>query len=491
MVQKTVPDVTDHSAGNQINFMIMQYLKVVETTPGTNPPLVARWWFLFGCLVWNSYAVMDPKFPFVDGFEATRCALVPNATETQKWDIMLQLLQACYAGLKSTELPNLPLIVLPPNTLPLNYVSNTFVPAVNAYLATRAQDGYNTTKPYTYPNQSSYIQVGTNTIQNLNIDLPSPSTWAPLDTHYPDGSETKQKPVAPYYSEITNWLSPDELTHMYEIAERYYPTNTIFQQQETAMVNLVATLTEAEKLKAEIWAGTTRGLASPPSKWMVFIALLIASNSMELKETAAIVGGVTFSLFHAGICAWGVKYKYMQPRPIQVLRRDYLGQQIVYPITGQLGNGGAWIPYQQSNIYTPGFPDYVSGHSTFSMAVATFLQMLLGSDTIPIYSMIDISYFQAIATMFNTTTEPSMLSNLTLPPKCSIVDPNLPTVPIDLNWTTWTGLAREVGISRVYGNIHWDNSNLGGLCIGQWVGTTMLKKINWDSLGLNIVILGK
>ena len=31
-------------------------------------------------------------------------------------------------------------------------------------------------------------------------------------------------------------------------------------------------------------------------------------------------------------------------------------------------SGENWIPYQAANVVTPGFPEYVSGHSTFSGA---------------------------------------------------------------------------------------------------------------------------
>jgi len=486
-----VPNSADQSPGYQIHLLIMQFYKTVETTLGTNPPGCARWYFLMGCLYWNSYAVMYPSFPFVDGFDAPRIQMNPQATESECFDFFLQLLAVCYQYLAETELPSLPPIVVPSTARTYAYVQSQFAPAVKAYLDGRRKDGYYTTEPFPFPNKGSYIQVHNGSTQNLNQVLPSPGTWAPLDTHYPDGTHKAQKPLQPYFVKIKNWLSDDQMTAMYEIAEANYPSESLYKTQEQAMVDLQPNLTEDQKLKAEIWAGTTYGLASPPSKLMIFLALVLASNSLPLKESVALLGGMTFSLFHAGICAWGVKYKYLQPRPIQGIRRDYLGKPVVDPITNKVVDGGDWIPYQKSNIYTPPFPDYVSGHSTFSMAVAVFFQMILHSDTIPIGAMVDMSYFQAIADNFDPNKQPTMLSNLCLQPHCSVLDPNLPTGMIELKWNTWTELAREIGYSRITGGIHWSNSNLGGFAIGEWVAIQMIHQLDWNALDLDFSSISK
>ena len=39
------------------------------------------------------------------------------------------------------------------------------------------------------------------------------------------------------------------------------------------------------------------------------------------------------------------------------------------------------MPYQAPNVVTPPFPEYVSGHSTFSAAGAYILTQFTGSDT--------------------------------------------------------------------------------------------------------------
>jgi hypothetical protein len=44
-------------------------------------------------------------------------------------------------------------------------------------------------------------------------------------------------------------------------------------------------------------------------------------------------------------------------------------------------NGESWIPYQELRVVTPPFPEYVSGHSTFSAAGARVITTFIGSDS--------------------------------------------------------------------------------------------------------------
>jgi hypothetical protein len=59
-------------------------------------------------------------------------------------------------------------------------------------------------------------------------------------------------------------------------------------------------------------------------------------------------------------------------RPITGIREHDRGRQVVSwlgPYKGYgLVDGESWIPYQELRVVTPPFPEYVSGHSTFSAA---------------------------------------------------------------------------------------------------------------------------
>jgi hypothetical protein len=87
------------------------------------------------------------------------------------------------------------------------------------------------------------------------------------------------------------------------------------------------------------------------------------------------------------------------------------------------GDGSQWIPYQSATFPTPPFPDYVSGHSTYSAAAARILELWTGSDRFG--------------------------DSVTLLVGSSKIEPGItPSHPVTLRWETFTDAANEAGISR-------------------------------------------
>jgi hypothetical protein len=85
--------------------------------------------------------------------------------------------------------------------------------------------------------------------------------------------------------------------------------------------------------------------------------------------------------------------------------------------------GEDWLPYQRANFVTPSFPEYLSGHSTFSAAAAMLLNSATGSDTFG---------------MSETRVAGS-----------SRIEPGaVPAQPITLSWKSFTAAADQAGISR-------------------------------------------
>ncbi len=70
-------------------------------------------------------------------------------------------------------------------------------------------------------------------------------------------------------------------------------------------------------------------------------------------------------------------------RPITAIRYLFQGTTVRAwggPYQGtQLIKGGDWFPYQARTFPTPPFPEYSSGHSTFSAAGAEILRLYTGS----------------------------------------------------------------------------------------------------------------
>ena len=123
-------------------------------------------------------------------------------------------------------------------------------------------------------------------------------------------------------------------------------------------------------------------------------------------------------------------------------------------------DGRFWIPYQLSTFPTPPFPEYISGHSTFSAAGATVLRLFTGSD------------------MFR--------DSVTFPPGSSKIEPGLtPSSPVTLQWPTFSAAANQAGISRRYGGIHFKAGDLTGRAVGQIVGYEVYNKARRLWMGRN------
>ncbi len=102
------------------------------------------------------------------------------------------------------------------------------------------------------------------------------------------------------------------------------------------------------------------------------------------------------------------------------------------------------MPFQEPTIVTPPFPEYVSGHSTFSAAGAYILRQVTGFD------LFGDSYIAE--------------------PGSSQIEPGItPMLAVVLFWPTLSSAADQAGLSRRYGGIHFQQGDLDGRTLGQQV----------------------
>jgi len=160
------------------------------------------------------------------------------------------------------------------------------------------------------------------------------------------------------------------------------------------------------------------------------------------------------ALMDASIAAWAWKFKYDYVRPITGIHEEYRGRQVVSWLGPYKGYGlvdaERWIPYQERTVVTPPFPEYVSGHSTFSGAGARVLSMFTGSDTFGASVTV-----KAGASRFEPRTP---------------TQPGTPATDVTLSWSTFSVAAGEAGMSRRYGGIHFESGDLHGRALGRDIG---------------------
>ena len=212
-------------------------------------------------------------------------------------------------------------------------------------------------------------------------------------------------------------------------------------------------LTAERKLIVEYWAD---GPASelPPGHWGLFAQFVSERDNNSIGKDAKMFFAMHNASFDAGIVAWHLKRKFEGVRPITAVRFYKQGQSIVAwggpgrPV--EAIQGEKWMPYNPGSNPTPAFPGYVSGHSSFSSASATVLELITGSDR------------------FNFQT--------TIPANFGRVEPGVPAVPTVIAYKKFSDAVNDAGMSRLYGGIHFKDDNTAGQVIGTAVGHSVYVK---------------
>jgi hypothetical protein len=221
-----------------------------------------------------------------------------------------------------------------------------------------------------------------------------------------------------------------------------------FQEQAEELIRLSAELTDKQKMIAEYWAdGPNSEL--PPGHWNLFAQFVSARDHHSLDEDVKLFFALTNAIFDAGIVAWDAKRAFDSVRPATAIPFVFQGQEIRSwggPGKGTVAMGGRyWAPYQPSQFPTPSFPEFISGHSTFSAAGAEILHLFTGSDEFG--------------------------DSVTFPPGTSKVEPGItPVSSVTLYWKTFSAAADQAGFSRRVGGIHFKQADLAGRKVGRIVG---------------------
>jgi len=185
-----------------------------------------------------------------------------------------------------------------------------------------------------------------------------------------------------------------------------------------------STRTEEQTQIALFWADGA-GTETPPGHWNSIAQTIADMRGNTLEQNARLFALLNIAMADAAICAWDAKYTFHFWRPVTAI--NYVEPEL------------NWMSF----IVTPPFPDYVSGHSTFSGAAATVLAVFYGTDDLPF------------------TTGSDFLPG------------------VYRSFPTCLDAAEEAAVSRLYGGIHFRSANEDGLqagiSIGEWTGSHYLR----------------
>ena len=315
--------------------------------------------------------------------------------------------------------------------------------AARAVLDFRHRDGSNQLgdlRAGAYSDYTGYQPVNTDRILN------DPNRWQPFPVH--NGTTFV---VPGFLAAHWNRVIPFALSDLAASRPREPATwpHGSYHAQANHVLHLNASLSDREKMISEYWSDGP-GTDTPPGHWNRFAQLISHRDNHTLDEDVKMFFALNNALFDASIAAWDCKRTYDSVRPITAIRFLHKGKRIrawAGPYQGtRVINGDEWIPYQPSTFITPPFPEYVSGHSTFSAAAAEILRSFTATDR------------------FRHT--------VVLAAGSSFIEPGFtPLNAVVLEWRTFTEAAEEAGMSRRYGGIHFEDGDLQGRALGQRVAT--------------------
>lgn len=199
-----------------------------------------------------------------------------------------------------------------------------------------------------------------------------------------------------------------------------YSTNpsSQFYQMVKQVYDASQNLTEDQKAMAIFWRDVP-GVTSP-GHWLSILQQTIRLKNTSLDEAALAYALTGSAVNDALISCFKAKYQYNLVRPITYIREV-------------MGNS-SWSPY----LGTPPHPEYISAHSSLSAAAAEVMNELFGNNI----AFTDHTY-----------------DYMGLAPR---------------SYTSFTAIAAEAGLSRLYAGIHYMPSINVGLEQGKKIAGNIL-----------------
>jgi len=307
-----------------------------------------------------------------------------------------------------------------------------------------------------YSDWTGYTPVNTPSPVPARAAPSDPNHWQPLTYVNSTGDLITQRFVGAQWPQVTPFAltSGDEFRQLIGGFGPATYGSKEYQEQAEELVTISAGLTDKQKMIADYWNDGPYTV-QPPGHWALFAQWVSERDRHTLDDDVKMFFALSNAIFDAGIAAWDAKRAYDSVRPITAISFLFRGKTIRAwggPGKGTVEmDGSQWIPYQAATFPTPPFPDYVSGHSTYSSAAAEILELWTGSD-----------HFG---------------ESVTLPAGSSKIEPGVtPAQPVTLHWETFADAANEAAISRRYGGIHFRGADLSGRLLGRIVASAAWQK---------------
>jgi hypothetical protein len=312
-----------------------------------------------------------------------------------------------------------------------------------------------------YPDTTGYTAVNKWNLVN------DPSHWQPLCVLNANPSPAAppcvagsavQIPATPQWKNVAPFgpLHPQTHYPLIQGNDYYTPPGPPSDSSDIDLaLKDTSNLSETQKAKADYWADGPKS-EFPPGHMAVFAQALSRMRKNTLDQDVKLFFMLGNAMLDSSISAWAAKYYYDTARPITAIRDRYEGKLVNSWLGPGKGYGSVlgenWLPYQEPTVVTPPFPEYVSGHSTFSAAGRTVLLQFYNNND-------------------------AFSAKVVIPRGKSKIEPDVaPSRDITITWKTLSDAADDAGWSRRWGGIHFYSGDQHGRGLGRLIGYNDWKK---------------
>ena len=253
--------------------------------------------------------------------------------------------------------------------------------------------------------------------------------WQPTPPEYMPAIEPHWKTIRTFFLDSAAQFKPspsiifskeNESGFLKLVNEVYATTKQLTDEQK-----LIANFWDCNPFAVQFQGHMSIGLKkiSPGGHWMGITGIVCEKAAYDLSNTMLLHTLVALTLHDAFVSCWDEKYRSNRIRPETAINR-YVDPK--------------WKPLLQ----TPPFPEYSSGHSVISTAVAELLTHFLGNEF-----------------AFTDSTE----TYIGLPAR---------------KFSSFRDAAAEARISRLYGGIHFRDAIENGGEQGRRIGNFIIERLN-------------
>ncbi len=252
--------------------------------------------------------------------------------------------------------------------------------------------------------------------------------WYPTPPGYIEGVEPHWKTIRPVLIDSCSQFlakppvefSKDSTSEFYKLTKEVYDVGKNLTEQQRFIASYWDCNPFAINTSGHMNIGFKK--ISPGGHWMNITGIATTKANLDVDKGIMVHSLAAATLMDAFISCWDEKYRSSRVRPETVINRSI-------------------DPKWQPLLQTPPFPEYTSGHSVISTAVAETLTYLLGDNF-----------------AFRDDTE---------------VIFELPT----RDFKSFRQASEEAAISRLYGGIHYRDAIENGQAQGKALGTFIIEKL--------------